>query len=299
MRRVLVIVYILLLAVVSISLRAEDLRGRWTATMNKDAMQLQLMRSSSQFSHEFAMESLSGLTAAQVNSATETPVRFDLVRDAGTMHFEGSFKLRDGVGHFTFSQNPAYVASLASMGLSLDSELHGRRYKTPEETLFTLAAIGVTIDYIRALQNVGYRTDVAGYVELRIFDVTPAFVTELRTLGLRDLSRQELVALKIHGASPEFIRAIRAAGVKADAVSSLTALRIHGVTPELVAELRTLGYRDLAVQDLIAMRIHGVTPSYIRELAAAGYSNVPVRKLIALRIRGVETRELEELRKSK
>jgi hypothetical protein len=48
---------------------------------------------------------------------------------------------------------------------------------------------------------------------MRIFKITPAFVTEVRNEGLSDLSIEEIVKLRIFKIDGEFIRKARAEGV--------------------------------------------------------------------------------------
>ena len=73
---------------------------------------------------------LKGLTAEQTRGA-RTDVRFDLVRDAGTMAFEGRFDDGDGAGHFTFTADPAVPAGDAQAGLRRHRRGEGLRARHP------------------------------------------------------------------------------------------------------------------------------------------------------------------------
>src|SRR5512140_54391 len=85
---------------VSVAAAAQtDFRGTWTAASDKgpDELQLNLYRSSKmQMGHTIAVSELQGLDAQAVH-ATNTPVKFELIRDAGIVQFEGTFD-RD-LGH--------------------------------------------------------------------------------------------------------------------------------------------------------------------------------------------------------
>jgi hypothetical protein len=50
-------------------------------------------------------------------------------------------------------------------------------------------------------------------VKMRIFKVTPEFVTEMRNEGLTDLSVEDLVKLQIFKIDTEFIRQAKSEGV--------------------------------------------------------------------------------------
>ncbi len=50
-------------------------------------------------------------------------------------------------------------------------------------------------------------------VRMRIFKVTPEFITELRNQGLTNLSVEDLVKLRIFKIDSEFIRQAKAEGV--------------------------------------------------------------------------------------
>lgn len=266
---------------------AEEIRGTWAASSEKDgSLYVSVTRRHHQNGHTYALNAFEGLTDAQLNVATQTPVQFRLRREAGTVNFEGVFKQREGAGHFTFAPNPRFLETLRSLGVEPSrSEKHK---KTDEESLFALALHDVSSDFIRSMQAEGYRVGFDEYVSMRIFKVSPALIAELRQLGYDKIPHDDLIASQIHKATPTFIRQVRALGYTSLSMDDLVAFRIHRVTPEFIEELGTLGYRAIAADDLVAMRIHRVTPDFIREMREAGYTNVPVEKLIEMRIHGLD-----------
>jgi hypothetical protein len=296
MKRVLIVFLMVLLAFAAVLPRlhaAEPLRGVWTATASDVSMQLQMWRGNSQNGNRYPLAAFRGLTEAQIGAVSETPVQFELPRDAGTFRFDGTFKQRDGAGHFAFEPNLSFPATLRSLGVAFeDSDEHRRPL---EERLLTLAMLDVSADYIRSMQAAGYRTTLKEYTEMRIFNVTPALINELASLGYKDLSSRQLVTTQIHGAKPDFIRALAAEGYRGLSLDQLVTFRIHGVSIDFIRELRDLGYTNISANDLVRMRIHGVTPSFIRELRDAGYANVPVSKLVDLRIHGVDANFIKRM----
>lgn len=284
MKRILFIALVILLAVTAV--RAGEVRGVWTATRNDDGrLQLSISRGNrTHDSHPWQLRDLQGLTEAQIGSATQVPVAFRVAREAGTMAFDGVFKMREGAGHLVFTPNPAYLDTLRNLGVAMDL----RHPDRVDENLFELANFDVSTNFIRAMQAEGYREGVKTYVEMRIFNVTPELVREYRAAGYKDIPAKRLVEMQIHGATPQFVRELASAGYRDVPINRLVEFRIHGVTTQFVRELHDLGYDQLPERRLVEMRIHGVTPEYIRELAAAGYRNVPVDKLVAMRIHGVD-----------
>lgn len=267
-----------------------------------------------------------GLTDAQVRSTTMTPVRFERRAEAGTITFEGTFRNGKGAGQFTFAPNRAYFDSVRALGVDVTakSKRHGRRERDEDDQLFAYAMHDVSVAFIKSMIAEGYRVTLDDYLTMRIFDITPEYIREMRSLGFKDISHDELVSSKIHRVTPQFVREMRAAGwdLSLDELQSsaihgatpkfaeemrklgygnlshddLVSFRIHRVTPEFIAEMRKLGYDRIPADDLVAMRIHRVTPEFIRELEQAGYSKVPVRKLIEMRIHGIDAKMLEAMR---
>jgi hypothetical protein len=255
MRRILILAALYLLA----SLHAHaDLRGSWNASQRDDGrVQMNLRREHHYNSHGFDRADFSGLTAAMMSG--KGVAAFELVRDAGTITFDGVFSDGEGAGHFAFKPNARYASELRSLGIAAG--------EIDEERLFSLASLDVGASFIKEMQSLGVRGSLDDYESFRIHGVTPAFVREMRSLGYR------------------------AGG------DGLVSFRIHGVTPEYVRELRALGYDHIAADDLVSMRIHGVTIDFIRKLKDVGYSAIPVEKLISMRIHGIDAEMVRKMSK--
>jgi hypothetical protein len=300
--------------------------GAWTGSLgekNRDKIHMNLTREDSNQGMSIRVADFTNLTAAQINAGTMTPVNFELRREAGTVQFEGTFRNGKGAGQFTFTENPAYLQSMRNLGVSVEPR-RKRRRQTEEESLLIYALVDVTTAFVKSMQAEGYRESLDRYLEMRIFDITPEYIREMRNLGFKDIDDDELVASKIHQVTPDYIRRMRAAGwnlsldeLQASSIhkatpefaeqmkklgygnldmDDLVAFRIHGVSAEFINELRELGYDHIDASDLVAMRIHQVTPQFIRELKSAGYARVPIEKMISMRIAGVDADYLKKMR---
>jgi hypothetical protein len=285
MKRTLAIAIACLFAVAATALA--ELHGSWTANTIETKPGRVQMNISSGGSHNFGnsmnVANFTGLSDAQIRGAAQVPVQFQLLREGGTVSFEGSFKNGDGAGQWTFAPNRGYIASLRSLGVKFD--LDG---DSEEENLFTVALLDVSTAYIRSMQAIGYDGSLEKYLSMRIFKVTPELVAELRELGFDHLSADELVSTRVHKVTPEFIRKMRSEGFTSLTLDELMSFRIHKVTSEFIAELRDLGYDHLTADQLVSMRIFKVTPQYIRDLKDAGYSGIPVQKLIDMKIHKID-----------
>ena len=313
----------LLLAAAPVSrVDAHELAGSWTASVSEDHgdrldFSLRTGRSE-QSGSPFDRSEFSGLTAAQVRSATRVPVEFELRRQAGTIAFEGMFRAGNGAGEFTFEPHRDFPDMLRKLGVEVDA-----KPGEEEHELFTLAIFDVTTDFVRSMQAIGYDVPLQKYIEFRIFSVNPAYVREMAAIGFDHLSADKLVETRIHGATPEYIRHMRSGGqdLSLDQYiqsrifqvtpefedelrragyadldhDMLVQFRIHGVSTQFIQQLRELGYSRVPPDQLVAMRIHGVTPEFIRRVEAAGYRKVPVEKLVQMRIFNIEPEMVKAL----
>lgn len=286
MKRILIAAAAFLLAVTA---SADVVRGSWTAVPDDKTgtFHFNLTRARSHSGQTMALSAFSGLTESQVRGTGQTPVEFELRREAGVIAFEGTFKQGYGAGQFSFAPNRTYEAALRSLGVTGDAKKRGDG-TLGDEDLLHLATQDVSVSFIRSMRAEGYDVTLDKYMAMRIFKVTPELVRELRALGFESLSADDLVASQIHGATPQYVRELHGLGMKLGSMDDFVAFRIHRVTPAFIRELEALGYRNVDPDDLVAMRIHGVSPEFIRDLATAGYENIPPRKLVAMKIHKVD-----------
>jgi hypothetical protein len=301
--------------------------GAWTASRDEKRPDRFYMNITKGRNHNmgttFQLNEFTGLTRAQIDAAAMTPVQFEMRREAGNAAFEGTFRNGKGAGQFTFTPNRAYLDTIRSMGISLEREKHKNREWSDEEQLFSLAIHDVSTAFIKSMIAEGYRVSLEDYLTMRIFDITPEYIREMRGLGFKNITHDELVASRIHKVTPQFVRDMRAAGwdLSLDELQSsaihgatpqfaeemrklgygnldhddLVSFRIHRVTAEFINELAKLGYRNIPADQLVAMRIHRVTPEFIRELEQAGYVKVPVQKMISMRIHGIDAKFIKKM----
>lgn len=211
---------------------AADIDGSWTAQHNERTGELHVMVTRStgnQMWQSYTVDELAGLTRAQVDATTQVPVAFALRRDAGTLAFEGTFRNGRGAGQMTFTPSREYASQVRALGLQLE--------KDDERELFRLAALNLSIAYLR----------------------------EMRTV-YPDADLHELFKLKAVGVTSAYLREMEAVGVKIDGSREARKLAATGVSAKFVRDLADAGYRNLSVRDLSRLAATGVDAKFIREM---------------------------------
>jgi hypothetical protein len=300
----------------------KTITGSWTVTAPEkpdDRLELSMRFGRHENSgNRLTIGDFSGLSAAQMRSATQVDVAFELRREAGTVAYQGLFKAGNGAGTFTFSPNEDYLGTLRKLGVEFED--HGNDV---DQQLLTLALFDVSSSFVRSMQDIGYKVSAEKYISFRIFSVDPAYVRDMASVGFDHLPADKLIETRIHGATPDYIRQMRKSGddVPLDKYiesrifqitpefaaemsragypnldrDELVQFKIQGVTPEFISELKSLGYTKIPAEKLVEMRIHGVTPDYIRRVEAAGYKHVPIDKMVQMRIFDIQPEMIRAL----
>lgn len=262
---------------------------------------------SSHWSSSYVLADLRGLSHAQLDGSVQ-PVRFALVREAGSLDCSGNAGNRVGSGTCGFSADAAFAARLASAGIGrptvrqaynltlakvgqeLIDELGRHGYDKPDvDGLVGMGIHGVTASYVRDIAAAGYRLGKAeGLVKFRIFGIDARFISEMAAIGpqFRSLSAEDLVQFKIFGVKPELARAYSELGYATLDARDLVKMQIHGVSPAFVSEMAALGYHAIPAEKLVQLRIHGVTPEFVRDLQKEGIARPSADQLVRLRLAG-------------
>lgn len=213
-----------------------DLDGAWTAQTDdrRDKNSIHLMTTRHPFgnwgmSHE--LSDLTGLTRAQIDSESTTPVKFELRRDAGTVTFEGTFRKGFGAGQLTFAPNRGYFSSIRALGIALDLQ------KSEEEELFRFAMFDLSVGYAREMHAIYPDSNLRELSKLRAVDVTPAWLREMRGAGVEIKSAHEAKKLAAMGVSAKFVRELASAGYTNLSVRDLTRLAAVGVDGDFIREM--------------------------------------------------------------
>ena len=190
----------------------QEIRGNWDSRADGDRwrdrdqiqLNLELQREGDgrwQMGFNISIDELRGLTADQAGGSAET-VTFQLVRDAGTLSFDGQTRDGRGTGFFSFEANPSYMDRMAELGYP----------NLSADRVFTFAVQDVTVAYVIGLRKLGYDDlPEKDLVRFAIHNVELDFIRQMNALGYVDIAPGDLVKMKIHDVTPEYVRRVREA----------------------------------------------------------------------------------------
>ena len=113
----------------------------------------------------------------------------------------------------------------------------------------------------------GRQLTVDELIALKIQNVTPAYINEVRSLGFGELRYRDVISLKTHGVTAQYVNDLRAAGVTINTAREARQLKMFNVTPEFVRSLAAAGYTKLTTRELTRLAAAGVNADFIRELS--------------------------------
>jgi beta-lactamase regulating signal transducer with metallopeptidase domain len=135
------------------------------------------------------------------------------------------------------------------------------------DQLIALKIQDVTPEYVREIREQGLQPDVNNLISMRVQGVTPEFIHELKAAGLNpDLN--QIISLKVQDADGKYYHELVEAGIQPN-VESLISLKVQGVTPEYIRELHAAGL-TVTTDQVLAMKVQDVTPAYLKALHEQG-----------------------------
>jgi beta-lactamase regulating signal transducer with metallopeptidase domain len=147
--------------------------------------------------------------------------------------------------------------------------------------------------YIDGLKAEGFDNLSADQlIALKIQDVTPQYIHEIRAEGLKP-DVDQLVGMKVQGITPDYIHKVRAMNLKVD-VDSLIGMKVQGITPEYVDQMRKLGFQPDTDQ-LIGMKVQGITPEYVHQLNELNI-HPDIDDLIGMKVQGIDANYVRSIR---
>src|SRR5262249_29662564 len=151
----------------------------------------------------YDLAELQGLSREQV--AGGGPVRFSLVREAGTIDCEGSFQNGKGSGTFRFTGNQGFLAAMKGRGFDFEADSSSRRSNDVEDRLFTATALNITTALADDLTSAGFgKLTVEDLFKAAIFKVDSKFMREMKASGFPNLGMEDLVKARIFKIDAEF-----------------------------------------------------------------------------------------------
>ncbi|MDQ2921386.1 MAG: hypothetical protein M3R52_07230 [Acidobacteriota bacterium] len=264
--------------------------GDWTASLGKENssqihLNLELRTekgSRNQMGQTYDFADLKGLSREQLLNGG--PVKFSLVREAGTIECEGSFQNGKGSGTFRFTGNQSFVSAMKSRGFDFDEASIARDRRHSEDRLFAATTLNVTTALADDLLSAGFgKLGVDDLFKAAIFKVDSKFMREMKASGFPNLGMEDLVKARIFKIDANFVSQVTQMGFDKEPFESLVKMRIFKITPEFITEVRNEGLTDLAVEELVKLRIFKIDSQFIREAKADGVP-LEVERLVQRRI---------------
>lgn len=261
--------------------------GEWKSSLVDDKSRVNLSFSRSdkgsrkhQIGQTYDLAEL-GLSREQV--MRDGPVKFSLVREAGTIECEGSFQGGKGSGTFRFIGSQAFLSAMKSRGFDFEEEKKSRHEADLEDRLFTAAALNVTTSLADDLISAGFKLDVSDLFKAAIFKIDSAFMREMKASGFPNLAMEDLVKARIFKIDAKFLTEATQMGFGKEPFENLVKLQIFKVTPAFIAEVRNEGLNNVSLEDLVKLQIFKIDAEFIRQAKADGVP-LEVQRLVERRI---------------
>ena len=148
------------------------------------------------------------------------------------------------------------------------------------DDLIALRIQDVTPAYIREIRSTGLIPDVHALIAMKVHDITPAYVKGMRDLGI-EANTHDFIAMKAQDITPDYVRKMRAAGFN-PSTHELISMKVQDITPEYRNALEAAGYK-LNVSELINAKVMDITPEFINRVRSHGFKDMDIHKLIQLK----------------
>jgi beta-lactamase regulating signal transducer with metallopeptidase domain len=151
-----------------------------------------------------------------------------------------------------------------------------------------LEAFGIDIEYIEDMASVGLnQLTIEELVSLAYAKVDRDLVLAFQRAGYRDLGPSQLIQLGFAGVDGDFVYSMASAGFRSLDASELVRLSHAGVNPEFVLEIRKSGLRDLTSSDLIQLKHAGIDGGFVKRVSRIGGISTEVDDLVRLKYLGL------------
>ena len=274
----------------SSAIAQNNVTGEWRASLEEgDSTKIHLNferrtekghKNQSGQSYDFA--ELQGLSREQAVSGG--PVKFSLVREAGTIDCEGSFQNGKGTGTFRFTLNQGFVSAMKARGFDFEESSGSNGENRLEDRLFAAATLNVTTALADDLSSAGFgKLRVDDLFKAAIFKIDSKFMREMKASGFPDMGMEELVKARIFKIDANFVSQVTQMGFDKEPFESLVKMRIFKITPEFITEIRNEGLTNVSVEEFVKLSIFKIDAEFIRQAKADGVP-LEVERLVQRKI---------------
>jgi beta-lactamase regulating signal transducer with metallopeptidase domain len=190
-------------------------------------------------------------------------------------------------------QNPSDNGSAPAHSYLENMESAGFKNLTVDQ-LIAMKVQGITPEYVKSMQSLGFKPDVDELVAMKVQGITPEYVKEIRGVW-PNVDADQLIGIKVQGVTPEYVKSMESFGFK-PGPDDIIALKVQGITPEYVKEIRAT-WPNVDMDQLIAIKVQGVTPQYVREISDLGFKP-NADDIVGLKVQGVTAAYIKSLQSS-
>jgi hypothetical protein len=108
----------------------------------------------------------------------------------------------------------------------------------------------------------------------------------MKKQGLEINNIQDAISFRIFQVTPEFVSGMKSAGFDGLTSKQLLAMRVQNVTPEYARTLKQK-FPGITAEELVQARIFNIDDDFIAQATRHGFNNLPFKKLVQLRISGL------------
>ncbi len=247
-----------------------------------------------------------------------TPKDFNLVRDAGTVTFNGAFQNNEAEGTFKFASNNAFKNYLDEQDISIKESdmfflfmtdinkeyinyLKKSGFNPTSKSIKQFAIHGIDRDeledYTRTFKKLNNKSiDAKDLINFKIHGIDAETINEFHALGYDDLRAKDIVEVAIHGITPDYVKSIKDAGLEDLSIRQIVEFAIHGIRPNYIKSFRENGLEDISHRDIINAGIHGVNPNLVKTIKDSGFEDISMRQITEFAIHGVSANYIKGMK---
>jgi beta-lactamase regulating signal transducer with metallopeptidase domain/DNA-directed RNA polymerase subunit F len=179
--------------------------------------------------------------------------------------------------------NPPVPAAPAADESFIEEMVEATHEDLDVEQLVALKIHNVTPEFIEEVRNLDINADVEEIITMKIHDVQPEFLKEMRSIGFKP-DADQLIAMKVHDLSADYVKGMRSLGLDID-TDQMIAMKVHDVTPEYVKGLSLLGVKP-DTDAIIGFKVHDVQPDYVKQMKGLGL-DADADEIVAMKVHDV------------
>ena len=259
--------------------------GFWTANSEDGYVYVQFSDSSRKRQNGFTI----GYSFPEEEFTNISANENKLVRDAGTVVFQGQMNGNRGAGEYTFKRDASFENFLNKEGI--ENDVKGRK----DYYFFKLFLGDANRGYVQGLKREGYQPTLKQLGKMSVLGVTLDYVKDITSTNYKGLELDVLVKFYIHGVSKDYIDDLDALGYSDMDANMVKNFAIHSISTDYVKGLNDAGYANLEPNMLKNFAIHSISVDYINELNKAGYRNLDPNMIKNFAIHSISTKFINEL----